>query len=215
LVERLHGMQEVRSSILLSSTRWLHMYRAERYGRSRPLAEGGGIAAFRGLRRSLRSLRPYLGEGAGVRSAADLRVVDGVQPGHEGAALSACSSSRVRATASSTCTLALIGRPCSSRMYHVTPTPRSWAPSSTGSGRRSAGRLSSYRPDSCLRRRRSLRDATDGGFLALRRPYGRRRGPGVGLQPPAHAEFATVREDDAADAGGVLVSLLRRLRHLR
>ena len=40
------------------------------------------------------------------------------------------SSLSVRAIASSTWTLALIGRPCSSQVYQVTPTPASWASSS-------------------------------------------------------------------------------------
>ena len=40
------------------------------------------------------------------------------------------SRRNTRATASSTCTLALIGRPCSSHVYQVTPTPASWATSS-------------------------------------------------------------------------------------
>ncbi len=43
---------------------------------------------------------------------------------------STASSRSVRATASSTWTLALIGRPCSSQVYQVTPTPASCATSS-------------------------------------------------------------------------------------
>ena len=55
---------------------------------------------------------------------------------------SAWSSLSVWATAPSTWTLALIGRPCSSHVYQVTPTPASWATSSRrspGVRRRSPG----------------------------------------------------------------------------
>ena len=58
------------------------------------------------------------------------RVVSGTSASRNRCCRSIASSWSVLATASSTCTLARIGRPCSSQVYQVTPTPDSCATSS-------------------------------------------------------------------------------------
>ncbi len=82
------------------------------------------------------------------------------------------SSLSVRAIASSTWTLALIGRPCSSQVYQVTPTPASWASSSRRSPavrrRVPAGRPTSSGLIRSLRLRRNAASSVLRAVLAAR-----------------------------------------------
>lgn len=70
------------------------------------------------------------GTSADTQSPTSGNATEGIPANRYKCSRSGTSIRNVRATASNTCALALIGRPCSNHVYQVTPTPASCATSS-------------------------------------------------------------------------------------
>ena len=126
------------------------VFQASRSNRSVTTQAGSGSA----------SRTCWISSGSGQSSQPGTAAVPGTSASRNRCARSVVSRRSVRAIASRTWTLALIGRPCSSHVYQVTPTPASWASSSR---RRPAvrRRLPGGRPTSSglIRSRRVRRNA--------------------------------------------------------